>query len=158
MEKILFVCLGNICRSPLGEGIMLHLIKENKLESRFSVDSAGTANYHVGQAPDHRTIANAKKNGVDISALRARQFNAKDFDAFDTIYIMDASNYTNVTALAKTNTQKNKIDYLLNVLEPKQNKHVPDPYYGTEKDFEHVFQLVYKACENIIKVAFCVRA
>lgn len=151
MQKILFVCLGNICRSPLGEGIILHLIKENKLESYFEVDSAGTADYHVGEAPDKRTIANAKKNGVDISALRARQFTIADFDAFDKIYVMDASNYANVSSMAKNNVQKNKVDYLLNVLYPSQNKYVPDPYYGTEKDFENVFQLVHKACEKIVE-------
>jgi len=151
MQKILFVCLGNICRSPLGEGIMLHFIKERKLESLVEVDSAGTANYHVGEAPDHRTIANARKNGVDISALRARQFEAADFEAFDKIYVMDSSNYANVIALAKNTAQKNKVDYLLNLLHPKQNKAVPDPYYGTEKDFEAVFQMIYKACEKIVE-------
>ncbi|HTA61989.1 MAG TPA: low molecular weight protein-tyrosine-phosphatase [Bacteroidia bacterium] len=151
MQKILFVCLGNICRSPLGEGIMLHFIEEQNLENRFQVDSAGTAGYHINEAPDHRTIANAKKNGVDISKLRARKFIAEDFDAFDKIYVMDESNYSNVIAMAKNTSQKNKVDYLLNVLYPQQNKHVPDPYYGTEKDFEAVFQLVYKACQKIIE-------
>jgi len=150
MQKILFVCLGNICRSPLGEGIMLHFIQENKLQHHFHVDSAGTANYHVNEAPDHRTIANAKKNGVDISQLRARQFTTADFDNFDKIYVMDKSNYENVLSLAKNISHKNKVDYLLNVLNHQQNQHVPDPYYGTEKDFEAVFQLVYKACQKII--------
>jgi len=151
MQKILFVCLGNICRSPLGEGIMLHFIEEQNLENRFQVDSAGTAGYHINEAPDHRTIANAKKNGVDISKLRARKFTTEDFEAFDKIYVMDDSNYGNVLALAKNTEHKNKVDYLLNVLHPQQNKHVPDPYYGTEKDFEAVFQLVYKACQKIIE-------
>jgi protein-tyrosine phosphatase len=151
MQKILFVCLGNICRSPLGEGIMLHFIEEKNLENRFQVDSAGTAGYHINEAPDHRTIANAKKNGVDISKLRARKFTPEDFDAFDKIYVMDESNYGNVLALAQNTEHKNKVDYLLNVLHPQQNKHVPDPYYGTEKDFEAVFQLVYKACQKIVE-------
>ena len=151
MQKILFVCLGNICRSPLGEGIMLHFIKEQNLQYLFQVDSAGTANYHIGEAPDHRTIANAKKNGVDISQLRARQFSTSDFDDFDKIYVMDSSNHKNVLLLAKNPSHKNKVDYLLNVLNPQQNKHVPDPYYGTEKDFEEVFQLVYKACQKIVE-------
>ncbi|MEO8762412.1 MAG: low molecular weight protein-tyrosine-phosphatase [Bacteroidia bacterium] len=150
MQKILFVCLGNICRSPLGEGIMLHFSKEKNLENLVCVDSAGTANYHVNEAPDHRTIANAKKNGVDLSTLRARQFTVADFENFDKIYVMDASNYNNVIALAKNAEQKNKVNYLLNILHPHQNKAVPDPYYGTEKDFEAVFQLVYKACEKIV--------
>ena len=151
MQKILFVCLGNICRSPLGEGIMLHFIEEQNLEKHFQVDSAGTAGYHINEAPDHRTIANAKKNGVDLSKLRARKFTAEDFEAFDKIYVMDESNYGNVLALAKNREHKNKVDYLLNVLHPMQNKHVPDPYYGTEKDFEAVFQLVYKACQKIVE-------
>ena len=149
MQKILFVCLGNICRSPLGEGIMLHFIAEDNLQNLVQVDSAGTAGYHIGEAPDHRTIANAKKNGVDISSLRARKFETEDFDAFDKIYVMDASNYENVLAMAKNSAQKNKVDYLLNILHPHKNEPVPDPYYGTEKDFEAVFQLVYKACEKI---------
>jgi protein-tyrosine phosphatase len=153
MQKILFVCLGNICRSPLGEGIMLHFIEEQNLENRFQVDSAGTAGYHINEAPDHRTIANAKKNGVDISKLRARKFTIEDFDVFDKIYVMDESNYENVLALAQNTEHKNKVDYLLNVLHPQQNKHVPDPYYGTEKDFEAVFQLVYKACKKIVETA-----
>lgn len=151
MQKILFVCLGNICRSPLGEGIMLHFIKERNLEPLLHVDSAGTAGYHVNEAPDHRTVANAKKNGVDISYLRARKFKAEDFDAFDRIYVMDESNYKNVLAMAKSTEHRNKVDYLLNVLHPKQNMHVPDPYYGTEKDFEEVFQLVHKACQRILE-------
>lgn len=153
MQKILFVCLGNICRSPLGEGIMLHFIKEKNLEKHFQVDSAGTAGYHINEAPDHRTIANAKKNGVDISKLRARKFTTEDFEVFDKIYVMDDSNYGNVLALAQNTEHKNKVDYLLNVLHPQQNKHVPDPYYGTEKDFEAVFQLVYKACQKIVETA-----
>jgi protein-tyrosine phosphatase len=150
MTKILFVCLGNICRSPLVEGIMLHFIKEQQLQNTFQVDSAGTAGYHINETPDRRTIANAKKNGVDISHLRARQFTTNDFDAFDKIYVMDNSNYQNVVAMAQNNTHKNKIDYLLNLLYPGENKHVPDPYYGTEKNFEDVFQFVYKACQKII--------
>jgi low molecular weight protein-tyrosine phosphatase len=151
MQKILFVCLGNICRSPLGEGIMLHFIREKNLGHSLRVDSAGTAGYHIGEAPDHRTIANAKKNGVDISKLRARKFKAEDFDAFDKIYVMDDSNYKDVLALTKNEAHKHKVDYILNVLQPDQNKHVPDPYYGNEKDFEEVFQLVYKACEKILE-------
>src|SRR5262249_17041711 len=90
MQKILFVCLGNIWRSPLGEGIMLHLKEKHGL--RVEVDSAGTANYHVGEAPDRRMIANARKNGVDLSALRARQLRSSDLDDFDAVYVMDKSN------------------------------------------------------------------
>jgi protein-tyrosine phosphatase len=148
MQKILFVCLGNICRSPLAEGIMLHLNDKHNLN--WTIDSAGTANYHVGEAPDLRTIANAKKNGVDLSSLRARQFKAGDFDEFDRIFVMDKSNLQNVLKHAKHDEHKNKVDLLLNVMEPVSDSEVPDPYYGTEHDFEHVFQLVYKACERLI--------
>jgi protein-tyrosine phosphatase len=130
---------------------MLHFIQERNLEHSLQVDSAGTAGYHINEAPDHRTIANAKKNGVDISKLRARKFKVEDFDAFDKIYVMDESNYKDVLALTKNTAHKNKVDYLLNVLQPNQNKPVPDPYYGNEKDFEEVFQLVYKACEKILE-------
>lgn len=145
--KILMVCLGNICRSPLAEGIMLKLIEEKKLD--ITVDSAGTAHYHIGEQPDKRTIANAKKNGVDLTPLRARQFRAEDFDVFDKIYVMDKSNMQNVLALAKNETHKSKVDLFLNSLYPNQNKEVPDPYYGGEQSFEDVFQMVYKACEVI---------
>lgn len=146
MEKILFVCLGNICRSPLAEGIMLHLKEKKGLNA--TIDSAGTASYHIGEAPDGRTIANAAKNGVDLSALRARQFSVTDFDAFDTIYVMDRNNLRNVLSMAKNDTQKSKVKLLLNVIS-EEHSEVPDPYYGSENDFEHVFQMVYKACEKI---------
>jgi protein-tyrosine phosphatase len=147
MQKILFVCLGNICRSPLAEGIMLHL--KNKHRLHVEIDSAGTAGYHIGEAPDTRTIAKAKKNGVDLSSLRARQLDKKDLDIFDKIYVMDHSNLKNVLALAKDQKQKDKVSLFLNAVYPGKDLEVPDPYYGTEQGFEDVFQLVYKACENL---------
>ena len=140
------MCLGNICRSPLAEGIMLHL--KHKYNLQLEIDSAGTANYHVGEMPDRRTIANAKKHGVDLSALRARQFHVSDFDHFDKIYVMDNSNLKNVSALTKQEKHKKKVELFLNAA-CNQLQEVPDPYYGIEKDFEEVFQLVYKACEKI---------
>ena len=141
------VCLGNICRSPLAEGVMLKLIEEHGLD--IEVDSAGTSNYHIGEHPDKRTIANAAKNNVDLSQLVARQFTAADFDAFDKIYVMDNSNLRNVLALAKNDSQKAKVDLLLNVLHPNKYLEVPDPYFGGEQGFEDVFQMVYKVCEKI---------
>jgi protein-tyrosine phosphatase len=125
MQKILFVCLGNICRSPLAEGILLHLKEKHDLQ--IEIDSAGTSNFHIGEAPDKRTIANAKKNGVDLSFLRARQFHENDFDNFDKIFVMDKSNFTNVIALAKNETHKNKVSLFLNTAFPNTDMEVPDP-------------------------------
>lgn len=137
MRKILFVCLGNICRSPLAEGIALHLINERGINN-ILIDSAGTANYHVNEAPDNRTIANAKKHGVDLSSLRARQIKSSDFDDFDEIYVMDDNNLKNVLALTKSNSHKEKVKLLLSIGDFGRLD-VPDPYYGNERDFEIVF-------------------
>ncbi len=147
MTKILMVCLGNICRSPVAEGIMRDTIEKNNLNA--SVDSAGTAAYHTGEAPDHRSQANARKNGIDIGMLRARQFTAKDFENFDRIYVMDDSNYENVYKLARNNPDKEKIKFILEEVFPGKNLPVPDPYYGGEQGFEDVFKLLKQACEAI---------
>lgn len=141
------VCLGNICRSPVADGVMQHKINQYHLDAE--VDSAGTAAYHVGQAPDERSTANARKNGIDISALRARQFKVSDFDLFDFIYVMDASNYNNVMNLARNESDRAKVDLLMNAVEPGKNISVPDPYYGGEKGFDQVFSMVNEACEAI---------
>ena len=142
------VCLGNICRSPLAEGIMLKLLKENNIDMR--VDSAGTSNYHVNEAPDKRTIANAAKHNVDLTTLRARQFKASDFEKFDKIFVMDKSNKANVLGLATAEEQKAKVDLLLNASNPGMDLEVPDPYFGGEQGFEDVFQMIYKACQHIV--------
>lgn len=141
------VCLGNICRSPLAEGIMLKLIEDHKLD--IEVDSAGTSNYHIDEAPDKRTIQNAAKHGVDLKPLRARQFKAKDFEEFDRIFVMDKSNLRNVLALASNELQKQKVHLLLNELHPGKDEEVPDPYFGGEQGFEEVFVMVEKACRKI---------
>lgn len=147
--KILVVCLGNICRSPVAEGVLLHLVKlQNRTD--ITIDSAGTADYHINEAPDKRTIANALKHGVDLRELRARQFSVNDFDQFDLILGMDANNVTAILSLAKNEVQRKKVKLFLDADYPNENRSVPDPYYGTEDSFEHVFQLVYKGCEAVL--------
>lgn len=147
--KILMVCLGNICRSPVADGLMQSKIDKYKLDA--IVDSAGTADYHVGRHPDERSIANARKNGIDISPLRARQFSISDFDSFDFIYVMDASNFGNVMNLARNEEDMAKVDLLMNAVHPGKNISVPDPYYGGDAGFDTVFSMIDEACETIAK-------
>lgn len=142
--KILMVCLGNICRSPLAEGILA-----SKLPKNFIVDSAGTGSWHVGHSPDKRSIAVAKKNGLCIDGQKGRQFKTADFDEFDYIYVMDSSNYRDVIHLAKTPEHKNKVHLILNELFPDENVDVPDPYYGTANGFDSVYQMLDEAAEII---------
>lgn len=147
MTKILMVCLGNICRSPLAEGIMRAKIEEHNLNAM--VDSSGTANYHVGQSPDPRSQESGLKHGIDISGLRGRQFEVADYDNFDLIYVMDKSNYGNVLSLARGEDDKNKVELLMNVSNPNSFKDVPDPYFGGVQGFENVYQMINEACEII---------
>ncbi|WP_040279951.1 low molecular weight protein-tyrosine-phosphatase [Psychroserpens damuponensis] len=141
MTSILMVCLGNICRSPLAHGLL-----ESKLPSnRFYVDSAGTANYHVGDAPDPRSIAVAKTHNIDISKQQGRQFKVSDFDTFDYIYVMDQSNFENVIKLARNTNDMAKVKLILEVDTATLDKQVPDPYYGGNSGFENVFQLLDNA-------------
>ncbi len=141
------VCLGNICRSPLAEGIL-----QSKLDANFfSVDSAGTAAYHIGELPDQRSIAVAKKHGIDISNQKARKFDIKDFIEFDIIYAMDKENYQNICSLAKNKTELQKVKMILDKVKPSQNLSVPDPYYGGDDGFQNVYQLLDEACEKISK-------
>jgi len=143
--KILMVCLGNICRSPLAEGIL-----QSKLpREQFLIDSAGTGGWHVGQEPDKRSIQTAKQRGLDITHQRGRQIQISDFDTFDYIYVMDNSNYKNVMALAPTEEAKSKVQMILNELFPNENADVPDPYYGGQNGFEQVFDMLDDACEII---------
>ncbi len=139
------VCLGNICRSPLAEGIL----KSKLPEDSFFVDSAGTSNYHIGEKPDKRSIAIARDYGIDINNQRGRQFTTIDFDRFDYIYAMDNSNYKNIIRLARNNQDKNKVKLILNESVPGENLDVPDPYYGGDAGFNNVYIMLDEAC-NII--------
>ncbi|OKS89072.1 Putative low molecular weight protein-tyrosine-phosphatase [Mucilaginibacter polytrichastri] len=136
------VCLGNICRSPLAEGIMQHLADEQHLD--WQIDSAGTGNWHVGQGPDRRSTRVARERGVDISKQVCRQFNVSDFDEFDHILVMDKNNLADVLALAPNVQAKQKVKLLLG------DKEVPDPYFD-DKLFEPVFDLVENGCKEFIK-------
>jgi len=143
--KILMVCLGNICRSPLAEGILASKLPKDK----FIVDSAGTGSWHVGHAPDKRSIAVAQKNGLNIDNQRGRQFKTSDFNEFDYIYVMDNSNYRDVIQLAKTQEDKNKVHLILNELFPDENVDVPDPYYGAANGFDNVYEMLDDVAEII---------
>jgi protein-tyrosine phosphatase len=147
MSKVLMVCLGNICRSPLAEGILRKKVAEAGFE--IEIDSAGTSNYHTGECPDARTLANARKHGVDLAMLKARQFSQADFDKFDHIFVMDSSNYADVISLARNEADKKKVELILNRVYPNSNMSVPDPYFGGEQGFENVYILLDKACEVI---------
>ena len=143
------VCLGNICRSPLAEGILQE--KANKLGLNMQVDSAGTANYHDGEAPHHLSQLVAKQNGVDISKQQCRQFKKTDFETFDMIYVMDSSNYDDVKRIAGNYFIEYKIDLILNELYPHENREVPDPWYGGTEDFKKVYAMLDEVCEVIVK-------
>ena len=143
--KILMVCLGNICRSPMAEGLLASKLPKDL----FFVDSAGTGNWHVGKQPDYRAIAVVKKNKLDISHQKGRHFKSTDLDTFDYIYVMDNSNYNDVLSLAKNEEQKSKVQLILNELFPGENVDVPDPYYGLQNGFDSVFAMLDKSCEVI---------
>ncbi|MFN3951128.1 MAG: low molecular weight protein-tyrosine-phosphatase [Thermaurantimonas sp.] len=150
--KILMVCLGNICRSPLAEGILSKKLEKKGIQA--VVDSAGLASYHVGEKPDPRTIKNALQHGLDLSMKRARQFRMNDFESFDLIYCADKSILDALRSMAQTPEHISKIKLMTEEAYPRQMIEVPDPYYGTESDFEKVFQLLDISCEAIIKKHF----
>ena len=131
MQKILMVCLGNICRSPLAQGLLEAKVNESKVYT----DSAGTAAYHVGNSPDERSIEVAKKHGIYINNQRARKFVIEDFEKFSIIYAMDESNYQNILKLARNKDDENKVKMILNEVYPSKNLSVPDPYYGGNQGF-----------------------
>ena len=145
--KILMVCLGNICRSPLAEGILAHKIKQLCVK----VDSAGTAAYHIAELPDKRSIEIADKYNINLRNQRARQFSPADFDKFDIIYAMDTNNLAHLISLTETEEERNKIKLILNEINPGAGESVPDPYYGGENGFQNVYNMLNKACDKIVQ-------
>lgn len=143
------VCLGNICRSPLADGLLRQKVEKENLN--VIVDSCGTSAYHIGEQPDERMMKTALKHNYDISNLSARQFTKQDFKDFDTIYVMDSSNYNNVVELAESEEDKQKVKFFLNELYPNSNMAVPDPYFGGKQGFEDVFKLVDETTDIIIE-------
>ena len=141
------VCLGNICRSPLAEGILRSKI----LTDAISVDSAGTSGLHEGELPDPRSIAVAKSNGIDITDQRSRKFKVADFDNFDLIYAMDQSNYHNILNIARNSDDESKVKMILNESNPGENLNVPVPYYGGDKGFKLVIEKIQCGIDKLIE-------
>lgn len=139
------VCLGNICRSPLAEGILRSKVDPQKV----FIDSAGTGDYHIDDSPDPRSVAVAKENKLDITSQRGRQFSVRDFDEFDRIYVMDMSNYNDVVSLARNEEDRQKVSLILNEIFPGENVEVPDPYHGGGDGFQKVYKMLDEACEVI---------
>jgi len=146
--KILMVCLGNICRSPLAEGILKHKIKERGLD--WEIDSAGTGAWHIGEKPDSRSIEVAEKHGLDITQQRARKFTLNDFDEFDLIYAMDTSNYRDIIRQAEDRIKEDKVEMILNEAYPGMNRALPDPYYK-RGGFDEVYELLDRACDKVVE-------
>jgi protein-tyrosine phosphatase len=144
-KTILMVCLGNICRSPLAEGILAAKCEHLPVV----VDSAGTSAHHIGEGPDHRSVHIATINGIDIGDQRARKLMKSDLEDFDLIFAMDSANYNHILKLASTEEEREKVKLILNESNPGQNKAVPDPYYGGDQGFENVFNLLDEACELV---------
>jgi protein-tyrosine phosphatase len=147
--KILMVCLGNICRSPLAEGILKHKAKEAGLN--WVVESAGTNGYHVGEAPHSLSQKVARLNGIDICEQKARKFVRKDFEEYDMIYAMAEDVVADMRSIAGKSFNENKVDLLLNELYPGKNMDVPDPWYGPEPGYHEAYALIDKACEMIVE-------
>jgi len=147
MIRILMVCLGNICRSPLAEGILRDKIEKQGIEA--VVESAGTGDYHVGEPADPRSVEVASKNEIDINSHTARQIRVSDFDDYDFIYAMDKSNHQNILKLARSDKDRAKVKILMNEVMPGENQDVPDPYFGGKHGFDNVFKMIDLACDKI---------
>lgn len=147
--KILFVCLGNICRSPIAEGVMKHLIAEHGLD--WQVDSAGTESYHIGNAPHHHSQAVCLENGIDISLQKARKFEAADIERFDKIYALASDVLLEMQHIAGTHLDEEKVMLMLNEQFPSQQKSVHDPWYGDKDGYYPVYEAIRSCCEAIVK-------
>lgn len=149
--KLCFVCLGNICRSPTGEGIFIHLVKKQGLEDYFYIDSAGTAAYHIGEGANSKSQATANRYGVHLPSI-ARQFEYADLEEFDLILAMDSSNYSDITYMDKKGKFTGKMYRMLEFDENAATPDVPDPYYGGMDGFELVYSMLYSACEQLLEL------
>jgi len=149
MKKILMVCLGNICRSPLAEGVLKSKVQANDLN--VVVHSAGTGAYHVGEAADPRSVSVARKYNINLRGHKGRQFSNADFDEYDLIYAMDVHNYADILRKARNDADRSKVKMMMNELYPGENIDVPDPYFGGSNGFEDVFKMIDDACEVIIE-------
>ena len=144
--KILMVCLGNICRSPLAQGIMEHYAPED-----WVIDSAGTSGWHSDERPDTRSILTAKEHGITLDHQRSRQVTVEDFEVFDILFAMDSANYSNLIQLAPSETAKQKVRLILNESYPGENRPVPDPYTGGQEGFTLVYELLDEAIQSFLK-------
>lgn len=147
--KILFVCLGNICRSPMAEGTFRHLVKEQGLEDRVEIDSAGTGAWHVGEPPDRRATAAARHRGIDLSGQKARKVRPDDFEHYDYILAMDQENHMNLLRMAP-DEHRHKVELFLSYAPDQPEREVPDPYYGGDQGFEHALDLVEAASRGLL--------
>lgn len=151
MKKVLFVCLGNICRSPLAEGLFHQKVQERNKDNNFKIDSCGTSDYHIGETPDERTMKNALKNGLKLNH-RGRQFSTDDFKKFDHILAMDRSNYEFILSQSKTTEQRKKVQLIRDYETDNEQRgtDVPDPYYGGPEGFQNVFNILNRCTENLL--------
>ena len=149
--KVLFVCMGNICRSPSAEAVFRQIVEQNRLADVISIDSAGTHAYHIGETPDSRSQIAAQQRGIDMSLQRARKVHSTDFEQFDYILAMDHSNYYDLMHLAKTESQRQKIALFMDFAEAWQETEVPDPYYGGGRGFEQVLDQVEAASQGLLQ-------
>ncbi|HEX6889492.1 MAG TPA: low molecular weight protein-tyrosine-phosphatase [Chryseolinea sp.] len=149
-KKVLFVCLGNICRSPLAEAIFKHKVKQKNLEHFFDIDSCGTSNYHIGDIPDTRTFAIAKKHGVEIDHI-VRQLTSQDLVEYDYILAMDKNNHENILRLCHSDDHKGKVFLMREFDDLGKGEEVPDPYWGKEREFQEVFDILDRSIEKFLE-------